>query len=304
MTNPQIFPESERVTGLLDKFQNRLAFQGRSKDTVRAYMLRLKALRLHLIRHHGMDLNRIDHVGKITGAMLEEWQKTLRASESGTSVEASSVTAARSFFAWAYDMGMIDRNPAKVLLTVRTPAAPQPHLQWADVRKVMESPLPESHKLILTLGFLLELRRVSMVSLNVGDVAGRPGNYHIRFYNKGGRTCEKVIPDWLYEAIQHYIQTSRPEARPGDPLFVSRLGERINRRYVNRVCERAGKTSGVAFTPHAMRRTGLSRVNAVQGEAAAREAALHSNASTTRRYLYEDGALANQLFEEMDFPTF
>ena len=60
----------------------------------------------------------------------------------------------------------------------------------------------------------------------------------------------------------------------------------------------------MAFTPHAMRRTGLSRVNAVQGEAAAQEAALHSNASTTRRYLYEDGALANQLFEEMDFPTF
>jgi integrase len=115
----------------------------------------------------------------------------------------------------------------------------------------------------------------------------------LTFVNKGGATHTAFLAPEILNAIDRYIKEDRAEAKPEDPLFLSERGNRISVDAIEHLCKKCGKMIGKNGTPHAMRRTCLTRVKEIEGMEMAQMFGAHSDAKMTKRYIYDT-------VEEMD----
>ena len=250
---------------LVKRFLDKLQFAGKSNNTIITYELRLKKLDEWLIENHGTSINTESGIANVKGAMLEDWQYFLRNSGKGSSAEHSYVAAAKSFFKWAVDAGYVTADPSRALTSVKVVSKEQVHLEWNQVEHLFQAYRSRNEILdlcILGIGFTMGLRNSAICGLNIEDFSGNK----LTYTNKGGRRVTAYVPEFIADMIKRYIAEYRSGAAGDEPLFLNRRKNRFGRHDILNLCRRAGKFIGVPeLTPHAMRRSCLTRVSELQG---------------------------------------
>lgn len=292
---------------LREKYFERLRFAKRSELTIVQYNRKLSQFNQYLVEHYGLTLDTEEDVRQINGMMISEYQQSLRASGVSDASEASHVAALRCYFNWLARMVIIppERNPVGALVNIRVPQKEQAHFSWSEAQKMVQNYASRNYTRdmsILGIALQLGLRVSSIIKLNIGDLD--VAEKKLSFINKGGARRSIYVPDALMATLMRHISENRLDASPEEPFFVSERGERLSEDMVRRICKKAGGTIGKKATPHALRRTCLTRVKEVQGMALAREIAQHSNDAVTARYIYSTPEEMEAVYNRMSLFSF
>jgi len=116
-----------------------------------------------------------------------------------------------------------------------------------------QSAIGARDRAILEVLYASGLRASEVCSLNLYDV----DDLYVRVIGKGSK--ERLVPigKQAVQAVDHYISHFRGETKKdrGEPLFVTKLGQRIDRQTVWTMIKKYGKTAGIIknISPHTLR---------------------------------------------------
>ena len=173
--------------------------------------------------------------------------------------------AIRRLCAWAVHQGALQSNPAAAVKSLRIARRRQPAgLTEPEVHALLrvagESKRGHAKRNYALLQLLLQtgLRVSEVSSLKLGDVQmrERSGEVCVR-QGKGSQERELPLNASARRAVRAYVQL-RPEAQPGDPLFLSdrrrAMSPRALQTLLKRLARRA-KIDRLRVTPHRLRHT-------------------------------------------------
>ena len=209
--------------------------------------------------------------------------------------KARKVAAARSFFKFMTDEGIIKANPMENVDSPKVGKSLPKPISISQVRRLLEEPAKKStpeakrDKAMLELLYASGMRVSEIVSLNLGDVDTEGGS--VRCFGKGNK--ERIIPIAPSAAatVKKYIKEARPELIGDDDseraLFLNRRGERLTRQGVWQILKGYVKSAGMEtqITPHTLRHSFATHM--LSGGADLRsvqELLGHVNISTTQVY--------------------
>jgi integrase/recombinase XerD len=209
--------------------------------------------------------------------------------------KARKVAAARSFFKFMADEGIIKANPMENVDSPKVGKSLPKPISISQVRRLLEEPAKKStpeakrDKAMLELLYASGMRVSEIVSLNLGDVDTEGGS--VRCFGKGNK--ERIIPIAPSAAatVKKYIKEARPELIGDDDseraLFLNRRGERLTRQGFWQILKGYVKSAGMEtqITPHTLRHSFATHM--LSGGADLRsvqELLGHVNISTTQVY--------------------
>lgn len=285
-------------------FGRRLEAEGRSPNTVSAYLRDLRTLAGVLAaRRPGLTLERV------TSTMLDEalTDPAVTTTPDGTQRSAASLhrfkAAVRSFFAWAEETGLVVENPARSVTLRRLPRTPPVFLTEAEKRRLLKelrdrsSAVARRDRVIVELFLGTGIRLQELVSLDVDDVD--LDAKHLRIRAKGDVPQVKFLKSNLRSLLRRYLAERCRQGTADPALFLSNRGSRISARQVaNRIkfwLAKAGIDKDIG--PHGLRHTFATHLYAATSDLLVVKRALgHRDISTTEIYTHlVDGALEEAL---------
>ncbi len=297
-------PGPEPLERAVLAFGRRLEAEGRSPNTVSAYLRDLRTLAGVLAaRRPGLTLERV------TSTMLDEalTDPAVTTTPDGTPRSAASLhrfkAAVRSFFAWAEETGLVGENPARSVTLRRLPRTPPVFLTEAEKRRLLKelrdrsSAVARRDRVIVELFLGTGIRLQELVSLDVDDVD--LDAKHLRIRAKGDVPQVKFLKSNLRSLLRRYLAERRRQGTADPALFLSNRGSRISARQVaNRIkfwLAKAGIDKDIG--PHGLRHTFATHLYAATSDLLVVKRALgHRDISTTEIYTHlVDGALEEAL---------
>ena len=297
-------PGPEPLERAVLAFGRRLEAEGRSPNTVSAYLRDLRTLAGVLAaRRPGLTLERV------TSTMLDEalTDPAVTTTPDGTQRSAASLhrfkAAVRSFFAWAEETGLVAENPARSVTLRRLPRTPPVFLTEAEKRRLLKelrdrsSAVARRDRVIVELFLGTGIRLQELVSLDVDDVD--LDAKHLRIRAKGDVPQVKFLKSNLRSLLRRYLAERRRQGTADPALFLSNRGSRISaRQVVNRIkfwLAKAGIDKDIG--PHGLRHTFATHLYAATSDLLVVKRALgHRDISTTEIYTHlVDGALEEAL---------
>ena len=297
-------PGPEPLERAVLAFGRRLEAEGRSPNTVSAYLRDLRTLAGVLAaRRPGLTLERV------TSAMLDEalTDPAVTTTPDGTQRSAASLhrfkAAVRSFFAWAEETGLVAENPARSVTLRRLPRTPPVFLTEAEKRRLLKelrdrsSAVVRRDRVIVELFLGTGIRLQELVSLDVDDVD--LDAKHLRIRAKGDVPQVMFLKSNLRSLLRRYLAERRRQGTAEPALFLSNRGSRISARQVaNRIkfwLAKAGIDKDIG--PHGLRHTFATHLYAATSDLLVVKRALgHRDISTTEIYTHlVDGALEEAL---------
>jgi len=178
---------------------------GRSRKSIRWYMHKLRIFEKYL-QSQGFPLE----VGKITTEHLREFLVHLRESVKADELNPHKPAADRplsphtirgyaqalkAFFSWATQEGLIEKNPAKRLVSPKAPQTVVPTFSEAQVKRLLsvidrKSPIGYRDYCIILTFLDTGIRLSEPVSLQLGHLDLEQGHFQVR--GKGDK--ERVVP--------------------------------------------------------------------------------------------------------------
>lgn len=204
---------------------------------------------------------------------------------------ARKLAALRTFFRYLCREGMLERNPARALLSPRTERRIPPHLEEDEVAALLDVPGaglgPARARAILEMFYATGIRCSELVGLDLEDVdlSARM----VRVLGKGRK--ERVVPygQPAAAALRVYM-ADRAEARPrSDALFVNKKGGRLSDRFVRYIVSaRLQQLAGTRrISPHGLRHSFATHLLERGADLRAIQELLgHASLSTTQRYTH------------------
>ena len=301
----RLLPTPEPLEQAVAAFGGRLAAEGRSPNTISAYLRDLRQLTSVLLeRHPSLTL------GRVTSALLDEalTSPALVNSAAGTPRSPASLhrfkAAVRSFFAWAEETGQVAENPARSVTLRRLPRTTPSFLTEAEKRRLLKklrgrsSKIARRDRVIMELFLGTGIRLQELVDLDVDDVD--LDAKHLRVRAKGGVPQVKFLKSTLRSLLRIYLNERRRQGN-GDcsALFLSNRGSRLSAGQVaNRVKYWLGKARiNKRISPHSLRHTFATHLYSRTGNILVVKRALgHRDLSTTEIYTHlVDDALEDAL---------
>ncbi|PSU30198.1 tyrosine recombinase XerC [Photobacterium lutimaris] len=236
------------------------------------------------------------------------WVRQLASKGMRDGLKASSLSmrlsALRSFFDYLVQHGILKANPAKGVSAPRK-ARPLPkNLDVDEMDQLLsvddDDPLSIRDRAMMELMYGAGLRLSELVSLNVKDVSLRKGD--LRVIGKGDK--ERVVPfaGLAREWVGHWLKVRGQLAAGGEPgLFVSKLGQRISNRNVQKRMAEWGQKQAVSshINPHKLRHSFATHMLESSGDLRAVQELLgHANLSTTQIYTHLDFQHLAQVYDE------
>ncbi|MGF1738821.1 tyrosine recombinase XerC [Photobacterium satsumensis] len=236
------------------------------------------------------------------------WVRQLASKGMRDGLKASSLSirlsALRSFFDYLVQQGVLKANPAKGVSAPRK-ARPLPkNLDVDEMDQLLsvddDDPLSIRDRAMMELMYGAGLRLSELVSLNVKDVSLRKGD--LRVIGKGDK--ERVVPfaGLAREWVGHWLKVRGQLASSGEPgLFVSKLGQRISNRNVQKRMAEWGQKQAVSshINPHKLRHSFATHMLESSGDLRAVQELLgHANLSTTQIYTHLDFQHLAQVYDE------
>ena len=224
---------------------------------------------------------------------------------------ARKLSALRAFTRYLRREGLIEGDPAGLVVSPRKEHKVPAHLSVAEMEKLLEvpdttEPLGRRDRAILELFYASGLRLSELVALDVSDV--NLGARIVRVMGKGGKerqvpfntTTEKVLRSWYKDraalvAASPEARSPKPGARsrPAEPLFVNARGGRLTGRSVQRLVARCVSLCSTRFgiSPHALRHSFATHLLERGADLRAIQELLgHVQLSTTQRYTHVNAA--------------
>ena len=291
----RLLPGPEPFALAVEAFGRRLAAEGRSPNTISAYLRDLRLLTAVLSeRNPGLAL------GRVTGAMLDEAltsPEVLTSAKGGTRSPASLhrfKAAVRSFFAWAEETGQVSENPARSVTLRRLPRSTPRFLTEAEKRRLCKelrgrsSELARRDRLIVELFLGTGIRLRELVELDVDDVD--LDAKHLRIRAKGDVPQVKFLKSTVRTLLRGYLK-ERGRRGHGEcqALFLSNRDTRLSERQVSRRLDYWLRAAGIDkdISPHGLRHTFATHLYSRTGDILVVQRALgHRDLSTTQIYTH------------------
>jgi integrase/recombinase XerC len=258
-----------------------------SVHTLKAYGKDLEQFRAYAEGAFGRELGpaEVDHL------LIRSFLASLHHAGLRKTSSARKLAALRTFFRFLCREGIVERNPARVLLSPRTDKRVPAHLDEGDAARLVEvsggRDTDVRARAILELLYATGIRCAELVGLDLAEV-DLPGRM-VRVLGKGRK--ERVVP--FGGAARHALQAwmkVRAGLRPRcDALFVNRKGERISDRSVRTLVSR--RVRDVALTqhvsPHTLRHSFATHLLERGADLRSIQELLgHASLSTTQRYTH------------------
>jgi len=301
----RLLPRLEPFEQAVEAFGRRLAADGRSPNTISAYLRDLKCFAGVLsARNPGVTIS------QVTSGMLDEalTAPAVLRTVSDTPRSPASLhrfkAAVRSFFSWLEETGQASENPARSVTLRRISRTPPSFLTEAEKRRLLKELRGRSSTLAIRDRVVIELflgtgiRLQELVDLDIDDVDLDAKHLHVRA--KGDVPQVKFLKSKLRSLLRSYLKERR---RQGDgecrALFLSNRGSRLCERQVARRLEHWLKAARIEkqLTPHALRHTFATHLYSRTGDILVVQRALgHRDLSTTQIYTHlVDGVLEDAI---------
>ncbi len=301
----RLLPRPEPFEQEVEAFGRRLAADGRSPNTISAYLRDLKCFAGVLSsRNPGVTISQVTpgilDEALTAPAVLRTVSDTPRSPASLHRFKA----AVRSFFSWLEETGQASENPARSVTLRRIPRTPPSFLTEAEKRRLLKELRGRSSTLAIRDRVVIELflgtgiRLQELVDLDIDDVDLDAKHLHVRA--KGDVPQVKFLKSKLRSLLRSYLKERR---RQGDgecrALFLSNRGSRLCERQVARRLEHWLKAARIEkqLTPHALRHTFATHLYSRTGDILVVQRALgHRDLSTTQIYTHlVDGVLEDAI---------
>ncbi len=293
--------------GAVSRFGKSLeAERNASKETVRAYLREVRALREHLVGATGKDPED-GGWGAVSAADLRRFLSSSLAGRESSTVSRR-LSAVRTFFRFLVETGEVKANPASGLSGPRRSMRLPEFLPVDEMAGLLSSlpagdPAEKRDAAILELLYSSGLRVGELVSLRMRDVSLDGGT--VRVTGKGRKVRIVPVGEKAVRALREYLAV-RPEAQGGDfrsaidePLFLNRRGRvgrksglGISARSVARMLSEAVESGTGArrhLSPHGMRHSFATHLLESGADLRAIQEMLgHASLSTTQRYARVD----------------
>jgi len=286
--------ENNNLQQHIDAFLNHLRVErGVSPNTTAAYSNDLRQLAEFLAPRLLVN----QPWAAVGRSLLVEYIKELNQRGYSATTVARKVAAARSFFNFLHQEGVIRRNPSDDLDSPRLGKPLPKVLSPQEVDRLLEQPArhsgPEALRdmAMLELLYATGMRVTELISLNLSDIhLEEPAS--VRCWGKGSR--ERLIPlhEAAVRALQRYLSQGRPRLGPalGEPaLFLNVRGQRLTRQGFWLILKHYARQAGITspITPHIIRHSFATHL--LQEGAPIRhvqELLGHANVSTTQIYTH------------------
>ncbi len=248
----------------IDKYLKYLRIErNASPHTITSYENDLKQFLEFLSEHFGLEDSEPD-INSIERLTIRLWLGELSEEDYAKSSIARKVAALRSFFKYAFKRGLIEKNPAHLLIVPKKDKPLPVTATPEDLNRMMEqaegdNPRSIQDRAILELFYSTGIRLSEMVGLNIDDVNIELNQ--IKVLGKGSK--QRIVPvgKRALEALKRHLQNrttlfgprTDPDAKKA--LFLASGGQRIYGRAVQRlVKDYLMKASEVTQkSPHVLR---------------------------------------------------
>ena len=215
---------------ILAKLKADLEIRGRSKETIKEYMTKVRLYQ--------------DHYDKPADEMgIEEIQEYLHYLLMEKKLSASSVNTYNSALRFVYGVTLdVTLNYKKLIRVKHTRRLPQLFTR-EEIGKIIESAGNECHKAMLMLAYGSGLRLSEITGLKVSDIESGEKRIMVR-HGKGDRDRYAMLPEATLEALRAYWLNCTP--RPRDWLFEApKTGGQYHDRTLQDAFKSALRKSGV-----------------------------------------------------------
>jgi integrase/recombinase XerC len=260
-----------------------------SPQTVKAYGSDLKQFVAYARRQLGRD----PRPGDADHLLLRGFLAHLHDNGLGKASAARKLAALRTFFRYLCREGVLDRNPARPLLSPRLERRIPAYLEESELQGFLDVPGRTDAALraraILELLYGTGIRCAELVGLDLGEVDLEARM--IRVVGKGRK--ERVVPfgSRARDTVRAWLP-ARTRMRPGsDALFVNAKGGRLTDRSVRKLVTRRVRQTALArkISPHSLRHSFATHLLARGADLRSIQELLgHSSLSTTQRYTHVD----------------
>lgn len=234
-----------------------------SEHTITSYQTDLSQFSTFCSNHFGIDEEELylDLVERIT---IRLWLGELSERGLAKSSIARKVAAVRSFFKYAFKRGLVQQNPAHLLIVPKKDKPLPKTASKQDINRMMEladgnSAQSAQNRAILELLYSTGIRLSELVGLNEADLNTKLNQ--ITVVGKGAK--QRIVPfgNRAYEALLQHLQTKeqlygeRTNADARKAVFLAANGQRIYPRAVQRMVkdymQRASEVT--QKSPHVLR---------------------------------------------------
>jgi integrase/recombinase XerC len=260
-----------------------------SPHTVKAYGEDLAQFLAHLER----ELGREPRPGEVDHLLIRAFLARLHQAGLKKSSAARKLASLRTFFRFLCREGVLERNPARALLSPRVEKRIPAHLDEAQVALLLDAPGDDDATLraraILELLYATGLRCGELVSLDLPELD--LDSRMLRVVGKGQK--ERVVPfgSQARQAVLAYLP-ARARTKPRDEaLFVNVRGGRLTDRSVRDILSRRVRqvALGRRISPHALRHSFATHLLERGADLRSIQELLgHASLSTTQRYTHVD----------------
>ena len=258
-----------------------------SPHTIRAYAADLQQFEAHMAEEMGRPgtLADVDHLA------IRAFLARLHRGGLKKVSAARKLATLRTFFRYLCREGILERNPARALLSPRMERKIPAHLEESEIASLIEVPGEEDSqrraRAILELLYATGIRCAELVGLDLGDIdmAART----VRVLGKGSK--ERIVPFGMpaAAAVQAYLP-ARLNARPkSQAVFVNARGGRLTDRWVRQIVSRRVKQVAIArrLSPHSLRHSFATHLLERGADLRSIQELLgHASLSTTQRYTH------------------
>lgn len=279
----------------MEDFFAHLRFErGLSANTVRAYSSDL----VNLAAFVDSGSPPAEVLPTVTLATLRGWLADQADSGLSRTTLARRGAAARAFFAWAADTGLVSANPAARLASARPASTLPTVLSQTEVTSMLEAaeakasggdPIEIRDWAAAEMLYATGMRVGELVGSDIGDVD--LGERLVRVMGKGSK--ERVVPFGVpaARAVRLWLDRGRPQIVQESvtpALFLGRRGRRVDQRQIREAIHRLASLVGIGdVAPHALRHTAATHlVGGGSDLRSVQEVLGHASLTTTQRYTH------------------
>lgn len=234
-----------------------------SQHTITSYETDLLQFIAFCDKHLGANKSNL-HLDLIERLTIRLWLGELSERGLAKSSIARKVAAIRSFFKYCFKRGMVEENPAHLLIVPKKDKPLPKTASKEDLNRMMElaqgnSPKSAQNRAILELLYGTGIRLSELVSLNEADINIKLDQ--LKVLGKGAK--QRIVPfgSRAKEALEQHLETkpelfgSRTDADARKAVFLAANGQRIYPRAVQRIVkdylQRASEVT--QKSPHVLR---------------------------------------------------
>lgn len=228
----------------IEKYLRYLAIErNASPHTITSYQNDLDQFLSFCQKHNGKNNIDIDYIERIT---IRLWLGKLTERKLAKSSIARKVAAVRSFFKYCFKRGLVEQNPAHLLIIPKKEQPLPKTVPAADIERMMklapgDTPRSAQNRAILELLYGTGIRLSELTSLNEDDINTRLKQ--IKVVGKGSK--QRIIPmgTSALEALECHMETKaelygkKTDVDARKALFLAAGGQRIYSRAVQRITE-------------------------------------------------------------------